>query len=466
MGLTRDCPHIVVDLIVNAKWVVTIDNDRILEDHSIVVDKGEIVAILSHEDAIGKYDAKEVIEKREHALMPGFVNAHTHVGMTLLRGYADDLGLADWLQNHIWPAEGEFMHEGFVRDGTKLALAEMIRSGTTLFNDMYFFQESTAESVIASGMRAVIGIASVEFPTNFGSGFDDYLKKGEAVLEKYKNVPRIKFSIAPHAPFTVSDANLEKCLEFAEKFDTVIHTHLHETKAEVDDSREGNRDSMVCHQSNCKCTPFENFDRLGLIGPRLVAAHAVHMSDEEIAIMAQKGASVAHCPSSNLKLSSGMCRTSAMVDAGVNVAIGSDSVASNNVLDMWSEMKLASLLAKGVTGDATTLPAKTTLRMATINGAKALGLDSELGSLMVGKRADFIAVKLITLETLPLYDVESALVFSCSKNCVTDVWVDGTQLMEDRKLLTLDEIEIIENAQTWGKRIQEFRLKTERHPRD
>jgi 5-methylthioadenosine/S-adenosylhomocysteine deaminase len=432
-----------VDALIHARWIVPVEPaGRVLEHHALALHHGRIVALLPSGEARKRFQADEEITLPGHALIPGFVNAHTHAAMTLLRGVADDLPLMPWLQDHIWPAENRWVSADYVRDGTELAVAEMLRGGTTCFNDMYFFPEATAQAVRHSGMRASLGLIVFDFKSVWGSGPEEYIRKGMELRDQYKNDPLLSFVFAPHAPYTVSDPWLTKLRTLADELDLPVHTHVHETAGEVDESikKHGKR-------------PIARLADLGLFTRALLAVHMTQLSDAEIAETARCGVNVIHCPESNLKLASGYCPVAKLQKAGVNVALGTDGAASNNDLDMFGEMQSAALLAKGVSGDATALPAVTALAMATLNGAQALGLDKDIGSLVPGKWADIAAVDLGAPETQPVYDVLSTLVYSAGRQHVSDVWVAGKRLLQDRVLTQMDLPAILERAEGWRARI-------------
>ena len=432
-----------VDALIHARWIVPVEPaGRVLAQHSLALRHGRIVALLPSAEARARYAAADETTLRSHVLIPGLVNAHTHAAMTLLRGLADDLPLEPWLKDHIWPAEGRWVSADFVRDGTELAVAEMLRSGTTCFNDMYFFPEAAAQAIRQSGMRASLGIVVFDWPSAWGSGPQEYLAKGLALRDQYKNDPLLSFVFAPHSTYTVSEPWLKKLQMLADELDLPVHTHLHETAAEV-------AESLKQHGKR----PIARFQELGLFTPALMAVHMTQLNETEIAACAQNGVSVVHCPESNLKLASGLCPVAKLLKAGVNVALGTDGAASNNDLDLLGEMRSAALLAKGVAGDAAALPADTALRMATLNGAKALGLDADIGSLTPGKWADITAVDLSGPETQPVHDALSTLVYSADRRQVTDVWVAGRRLLQDRRLTQLDLPAILERVASWGERI-------------
>ncbi len=431
------------DLLIHARWVIPVEPERqVLHHHALAVREGRIAALLPSDRARREISAGEVVELPEHALIPGLVNAHTHAAMTLFRGLADDLPLMEWLQNHIWPAEQRWVGPAFVAAGTRLTLAEMIRSGTTCFNDMYFHPDVTAEAALAAGLRAVVGMILIDFPSSWAADAGEYFDRGLALHDRYRHEPLVKMVFAPHAPYTVSDQPLEKVRTLAEELGLPVHIHVHETAAEVADfeQRHGER-------------PLAHLDRLGLLGPNLVAVHMTQLSDAEIDRLAETGVKVVHCPQSNLKLASGFCPVARLLASGVTVALGTDGAASNNDLDMLDEMRSAALLAKGVAGDAAAVPAHQALAMATLHGARALGLEEETGSLVAGKWADLAAVKLGAVETTPLYDPISHLVYAAGREQVTHLWVAGKALMAERKLLTLDETAILKEACKWADRV-------------
>ncbi|GAB4259478.1 MAG: TRZ/ATZ family hydrolase [Methylomicrobium sp.] len=438
-------PIMKVDIAINARWIIPVEPESVTyEHHTLVIDQGRIVDLLPTAEAEQKYRADAMENLPDHALLPGFVNCHTHAAMTLLRGIADDLPLMDWLQNHIWPLERQWVGEAFVRDGTDLAIAEMLRGGTTCFNDMYFFPEITAQQAIHHGMRAAVGMILIDFPSAWADHADHYLEKGLALHDRLRHEPLISMPFAPHAPYTVSDEPLQRIRTFADELDTAVHMHVHETRHEVDDAfaRTGKR-------------PIERLHELGLINPSFIAVHMTQLTDSEIELFATSGAHIVHCPESNLKLASGFCPVASCLDAGVNVALGTDGAASNNDLDMLGEMRTAALLAKAVAGNASALPAMSALRMATINGARALGLDHEIGSLTIGKSADIVAIDLSRIETRPLYCPVSQIVYAANREQVSDVWVAGKRLLKQRRLMTLDLPELIDKVDSWKQRLAE-----------
>ncbi|NNJ91024.1 MAG: TRZ/ATZ family hydrolase [Gammaproteobacteria bacterium] len=434
-----------VNTIINARWIIPVsDQDKTdyLYQHSLVIQQGRIEAVLPTETVSGQYTAEETIELTEHALMPGMINTHTHASMSLFRGLADDLPLMDWLNNHIWPAEAKWVNEEFVRDGTRLAIAEMIKSGTTCFNDMYFFPDITAQVSASSNIRATVGMIVIDFPSNWAADQNDYFNKGLQVHDQYKDHPLIKAAFAPHAPYSVSDEPLQRIQMLANELDVAIHMHVHETVDEINMGIE-----------NHHCRPIERLNRLGLLSPSLMAVHMTQLTEDEIQLISDTGTQVVHCPQSNLKLASGFCPVQKLVENNINVALGSDSAASNNNLDMLNEMQTAALLAKGVSGNAEAVPALQALKMATINGAKALGIDSETGSLEAGKSADITAIDMNRSGTEPVYNPISQIVYASQSADVSDVWIAGKQVLKNRQLTLMDEKDIIEKARNWQTRI-------------
>ena len=414
-----------VDLVIEARWVVpVVPRAAVLEDQAVVVHEGRILALLPRDTAQARYAPAERVILSTHVLTPGLVNLHTHAAMALFRGIGDDLPLMQWLQRRIWPLEKALVSPEFVYDGTRIAALEMLRSGTTCCSDMYFYPEAAVRALRGVGMRAVAGIIAIEFPTAYASDAEDYLRKGLATRDGCRDDALVNFTLAPHAPYTVEDVTLAKIAILAEELDLPVHIHLHETADEVAESvrRHGER-------------PLARLDRLGLVTERLIAVHAVHLEATEIALLAQRGASVAHCPASNLKLGSGIAPVAELLAAGVNVGLGTDGAASNDRLDMVSEMRLAALLAKGASRDPSVLPAPAVLEAATLGGARALGLERRIGSIEVGKEADLAAFDLSEIETQPVFNPLSQLVYSAGREHATDVWVAGQSVVRTRQVL-------------------------------
>jgi 5-methylthioadenosine/S-adenosylhomocysteine deaminase len=435
-----------VDTVLKPRWLVPIEpRDTVLEQHALVIDQGRIVDILSSGAADDHYRANTSLDLSAHALIPGLINAHTHAGMSLFRGLADDLPLMTWLKEHIWPAEARWVSETFTYDGTQLAIAEMLRGGITCFNDMYFFPAVAARAATVAGMRACVGLIVIDFPTVYANTVDEYISKALGVHDEHKGDSLIRTAFAPHAPYTVADEPLKRIRIYADELEIPVHMHVHETADEI-------AQSIHSHGGR----PLQRLAILGLVSPALLAVHMTQLIDHDIERFAAAGAHVLHCPESNLKLASGFCPVQKLMEAGVNVALGTDGAASNNDLDMFGETRTAALLAKAVANDATALPAASALRMATLNGAMALGLADEIGSLEIGKSADIVAVLMDDIESMPLYDPISQLVYATDRNKVTDVWVAGQQVLKDRRLMTIDEGELQVKAREWSMRIREF----------
>jgi 5-methylthioadenosine/S-adenosylhomocysteine deaminase len=436
-----------VDSLLKARWVIPVVPDgAVLEHHTVALAHGRIVDILPHAAAVERYQAASTVELGAHALIPGLVNAHTHAAMSLFRGLADDLPLMSWLKDHIWPAEARWVNEEFVYDGTQLAMAEMLRGGITCFNEMYFFPEVAARAATVAGMRACVGLIVIDFPTVYAGTADEYISKALTVHDEYKGDRLITTAFAPHAPYTVADEPLTRVRTYADELDIPIHMHVHETADEI-------AQSIATHGGR----PLQRLSSLGLVSPALLAVHMTQLTDADIEQVATGGAHVLHCPESNLKLASGFCPVQKLLRAGVNVALGTDGAASNNDLDLFGEMHTAALLAKAVAGDATALPAARVLRMASLDGAAALGLADDIGSLEVGKSADLAAVRLDDVEATPLYDPISQLVYASGREHVTDVWIAGQHVLEARRLATIDIVEVQAKAREWSARVQEFR---------
>jgi 5-methylthioadenosine/S-adenosylhomocysteine deaminase len=432
-----------IDTLIKARWIVPVEPEGVvLEGHAVAIQDGRILELLPSAEAEQRYQADTVHDLPDHTLIPGLVNTHTHAAMSLMRGVADDLPLMEWLQGHIWPHESRWVGAEFVEDGTQLAMAEMLRGGVTCFNDMYFFPEITAHMAARAGMRAALGLIVVDFPTAWASNADEYIAKGLAIYDEHKDEALLSFCFAPHAPYTVSDGPLRRIRTLANELDLPVHMHVHETAHEVEES-----------MARFGMRPLERLAQLGLVGPNLLAVHMTQLNDAEIAHLAGAGVHVLHCPESNLKLASGFCPVQKLLDAGVNVCLGTDGAASNNDLNLMGEMRTAALLAKGVAGDATALPVATALRMATLNGARALGLGEETGSLVPGKAADVVAVDMNCLESRPLYHPLSQLVYASGREHVTHVWVAGKALLRDRQLTTLDLETIQAKATLWQERL-------------
>lgn len=432
-----------IDTLIHAAWLIPVEPEhQVLPHHAIAVQDGLIVDILPASTAEQRYIPRNLFQGSQHALIPGFVNAHTHAAMSLLRGIADDLPLMEWLQNHIWPSEAKWVNEEFVQTGTELAIAEMLRSGTTCFADMYFFPEITATVVRKTHIRACLGLIALDFPTAWASNPDEYIAKGIALHDELHDDPLITTMFAPHAPYTVSDAPLKRIKTIADELDIPIQSHIHETRHEVDEAvkKTGQR-------------PLQRLQAMGLLSPSLMAVHMTQLNEAEIEMLAHTGTHVIHCPESNMKLASGACPVGKLLQAGVNVALGTDGAASNNNLDMLGEMQSAALLAKLTDANAQSLPAASALRMATLNGAKALGMGDRTGSLEIGKAADIVAIDLHHVSTQPLYNPISQLVYAAGREQITDVWVAGRQLLKNSQLTHINEITVLEKAALWQQKI-------------
>jgi 5-methylthioadenosine/S-adenosylhomocysteine deaminase len=435
--------HEACDLLIEAGWVVPVEpHGVVLADHAVAVKDGVIVAVLPRAEATARFRAGRVVSRPGAVLMPGLVNAHCHNPMTLLRGVADDLPLMTWLQKHIWPIEAQVIGPDFVADGIELAVAEMLRGGTTACAENYFFPDIQAATYSRLGFRALVGLPVIDFPTAWARTQDEYFDKGLEVQDNWRRDPLVSVCFVPHAPYTVSDASFERIRMLADQLDLVVHCHVHETASE-------NTDAMKQHGMR----QLARLDRLGLVNDRLMAVHMTDLTDAEIALCAERGVSVVHCPESNLKLASGFCPAQKLNLAGVNLALGTDGCASNNDLDMFGEMRTAALLAKGVSADASALDAFATLRMATLGGARAMGLGERIGSIEPGKQADLTCVDMDPLETQPMYEAVSQLVYSTGRHQVSDVWIAGVSRVEGGALVDLDVPAIRAKTRRWRERI-------------
>ena len=431
--------------IIQADWTVTVNPQfEILRDYAVLVEDNRIRELIAGDD-VGELDclaSAEVFRLPGCALLPGFVNSHTHAPMSLFRGIADDLPLMTWLTEHVWPAESRWVDPQFTADGFRLAAAEMIRSGTTCLNDMYFFPDEAAHCAQAIGMRSVIGLIVLDFPSAWASDADEYLHKALAVHDEIRELPLVESALAPHAPYTVSDRPLEQIAMYSNELDVPVHMHLHETAGEVAEA-----------QRKTGKRPLERLDQLNLLNPNLVAVHMTELDEFEIERIAEAGVNVVHCPESNLKLGSGICPVAALLEQGVNVCLGTDGAASNNDLDLLGEMQSAALLAKGYSGDASACNARQAIQMATINGARALGMSDRIGSIEVGKLADLVAIDLNALNTQPVYDPVAQIVYAANSRQVSHVWIDGVLQLKEFELCRLDSDEIIAAARSWANKI-------------
>ena len=434
-----------VDLMLTARWIIPVQPaNRILEDHALVVHSGRIEAILPIDEAHQRYVPKERRNLDRHVLIPGLINTHGHAAMTLLRGFGDDLPLMTWLNDYVWPAESRFVDEDFIADGTQLAMAEMLRSGTTFFSDMYYFPEVVAELAQQQGMRAQVCFPVLDFPTNWGSGPEEYLRKGLALRDRLRHSELVQVAFGPHAPYTVSDGPLSQIATLAEQTGAPVQIHLHETAFEVEDAVQ-----------KTGLRPIRRLSELGLLTPTTQCVHMTQLDDNDIQLLRESGAHVLHCPESNMKLASGQCPVQRLLDEGINVALGTDGAASNNDLDMFGEMRTAAFLAKSVSGDAAAVSAHQALAMATINGARALGREQDLGSLEPGKLADMVAVDLGDCLVQPVYDPASHLVYSTSSRQVSHSWIGGQPQLVDGELRRIDLQELRGRIEQWQQKIRQ-----------
>jgi 5-methylthioadenosine/S-adenosylhomocysteine deaminase len=432
-----------IDLLIRPEWIIPIEPAGVtLSGHALAVSGGNILALLPNDEARQRFRPRQTLDLPGQVLLPGLINLHTHAAMSLLRGYADDLPLMRWLSERIWPAEARHAGPEFVRAGTLLACAEMLRGGVTTFNDMYFYPDAAAEAARQIGMRAVLGIVVIEFPTSYAADADDYLAKGLAVRDSLINDPLLSFCLAPHAPYTVADKTFEKIATLAGQLEIPVHVHLHETRHEIEESLQ---------QHGVR--PVERLRRLGLLGPQLIAVHGVHLEAGEIDLLAHEGCHLAHCPSSNLKLGSGIPPMSAVQARGLNFGLGTDGAASNNRLDLFHEMRHAALLAKGASQNAETLDAHATLHAATLGGARALGLDGKIGSLLPGKAADLCAVRLDEWLIQPCFDPASHLVYVAGREQVSHTWVAGKLAMSNGVPSQINISELLDLAGLWHTRL-------------
>ncbi len=446
--MTNETARQPCDLVIEAGWVIPVEpHGLVLEHHAVAVRGGVILAILPIAEARARFDAVETVSRPEAVLIPGLVNAHVHNPMTLLRGVADDMPLKVWLQEHVWPIEGAVIGPEFVADGITLAIAEMLRGGTTCCNENYFFPDVQAATYKRHGFRARVGLPVIDFPTAWAKSDDEYFDRATEVHDQWRNDTLIATAFAPHAPYTVSDENFERIRMLADQLDVPVHLHTHETAQEV-------TQSQLEHGQR----PLARLDRLGLVNDRLIAVHMTQLTEAEIQLCAERGVSVVHCPESNLKLASGFCPACALQRAGVNLAIGTDGAASNNDLDMFSEVRTAALLAKAVADDAAGFDAATALRAATLGGAKAMCFDHLVGSIEPGKQADLVCVDLSPLETQPVHHVISQLIYATGRHQVGDVWIAGKPKLRERRLVDMDGAGIVANARQWRERIATIKV--------
>lgn len=433
-----------VDLCLHPQWIIPIEPSNTIHHHySLVIQNEKILDILSTAECKAQYLPKKTINLPNHVLMPGLINSHTHLPMNLFRGLADDLPLQEWLTQYIWPAEKQFVDEDFITTGSKLAIAECLKGGVTCFNDMYFFPELIAKTAVEAGIRAGASIHIMDTPCPWGNNLDDYWQKGDNFYKKYHGHPLITPTIATHAPYTVSNATLRETLQKQQHYQCKLNIHLHETRSEIEQS-------LIDYKQR----PLRRLETLNVLSPDLIAVHMVHLNQEDLSIIKNTGIHIVTCPESNLKLASGICPVDKLLNQAINVAIGTDSAASNNDLDMFAETRLTALLAKALAQQPTACPAYTALTMATLNGAKALGIEQHTGSIKIGKMADLIAVDFSDINSLPLYSAPSQIVYATERAQVTDVWVHGKQLVKNKELLTLDVQQIKLEVLDYQRRIE------------
>lgn len=432
------------DYIIRGDYVLPMDEEQaVIKDGAVVVKGNKIEEVGSFDDISKKYSCPNIISGKNRAVLPGLINTHTHAAMVYFRGMADDLPLKEWLEKHIWPAESKWLSPEFVSDATELACLEMLKAGITTYSDMYFFEDASGNAAKKIGMRAILGAGIVDFPTISGKNADEYLGKAEKFIEKWKKDELITPCIAPHSIYACGPETLTKVKKIAGKYNVPIHIHVSEAKWEVEEIEKKYAKRPVAH-----------LEALGFLDECMVAAHCVWVNDKEIEALAKHKAGVSHCIESNLKLGSGIAPVPQMLRAGIRVAFGTDGAASNNDLNILSEMSTAAKVHKAVSGDPTVLDAKTALLMATRWGAEVLGLGSITGSLEKGKAADIIIMDLDKPHLTPLYDIYSHIVYSSMASDVETVFVNGKLVVNNRKLCTADEGEIISKAKVWSRKIR------------
>jgi 5-methylthioadenosine/S-adenosylhomocysteine deaminase len=432
-----------VDLIVSGGTIVTMDEARrIINNGAIAVARGRVVALGERAAIERRYAARETVDASGRIVIPGLINGHTHIPMTLFRGLADDLELQEWLTKYIFPAEAKNVSEAFVRAGTRLGLAEMIRGGTTTYCDMYYFEDAIADETTKAGLRGVLGETVIDFPVADNKTNAEAMAYAEKFIDHWQGSELITAAIAPHAPYTVSEEHLKAVRALSDRTGAPIVTHISETKREVDDSLKA-----------MGASPIDYLARIGFLSERVIAAHVVWPSAGELEVLRRLNVGVVHNPQSNMKLASGVAPVPKMLAAGIRVGLGTDGAASNNDLNMWEEMDTVAKLHKVFTGDPKVISAREAFEMATIRGAQALHLEREIGSLETGKRADIVIVERDALNQIPLYNVYSDLVYATKAWDVLTVFVNGRILMRDRKLLTLDETAIKESARVYRERV-------------
>ena len=441
-------PENSAERVIRAPWVLPLasadaSTDKPLSDGAVAIAGGAILEVGPAQAVLARHPQAYLLTLADHVLMPGLVNAHGHAAMTLLRGSSEDAPLQEWLTRQIWPLEAKWVDEAFCRDGFRIAMAEMIRAGVTCFADMYYFPEIGAEEAKRAGMRAQLAFPVIEFRNAWSRDSEEGFHKGLALYDQYRHDPFIDIAFGPHAVYTVTEPDLDKILMYSEELDANIHIHLHENEAELAENKSRYGTSGIRH-----------LHELGLLGPRLQAVHVTQITPAEIELFAETNVQVVHCPTSNAKLASGICPVTDLRAAGINVCLGTDGAASNNVLDLVAEARLASLLAKLEQADAAALPAHDALYMATLGGASALGRGTQTGSLEPGKAADLIALDMQAIRHQPLYDPIAQVLHTSSGNSVSHVWVDGECLLDDGELTRMDEQELKQTAASWQQRIR------------
>ena len=431
-----------VDTIINSRWILPIKpKNKVLENSSIVINNSVILDIDSTDIINNRYESKNLYNLNDHCVMPGFINNHTHLSMSLFKGIADDLNLDEWLRNEIWPLETKHVNEEFVELGSKLAIIELIKSGSTCFNDMYFFPEVTAYASLELGIRASLGLITIDFPSNYAQNSGEYLEKGLAIRDKLKNETLVSFTMAPHAPYTVGDDTLKKIFTLSNELDLPVHMHIHETENEI-------KESIKKYNQR----PIERLMKLGLINPNFIGIHAVHLNSTDISILSKNKANLVSCPISNLKLGSGIPNATLQNLEKINLSFGTDGSASNNKLDILSEARLGSLLLKGISKDATKFNSNTVLECLTINAAKSLGMENIIGSVEKNKAADLIAINFKKITSQPIFKPVSHIVNATDRENISHSWVNGKCIMEDRNVLTIDENLINQKVQRFVKK--------------
>ena len=432
-----------VDTLVSARWVLPVEPDgRVLEHHSVAVRSGRIEAVLPTAEARQRYDARETLDRPHHVLLPGLVNAHTHAAMVLMRGRAENLPLGPWLRTAVWPLERRWVDPEYVRDGTELAIAEMLRGGITCFADMHLWPDVVARTAAAAQMRASVGLVVTEAATSWAATADEYIDRGMRLRDEYKGDPLISTHFAPHSPYSASDGTLARVRRLADELDLPVAVHLHETAVEIEQSLQA-----------CGKRPLARLAALGLASPQLVAIHMTQVEPEDLDLLAEARASVVHCPESNLKLGAGVCPVAQLLGRGIRVALGTDGAASNNDLDLLAEARIAGFVSAGVAATPGELIASDLVRMATLEGAQTLGLGEVTGSLVPGKWADLCCIDLRAPRSWPVHDVATAVIYAASSQQVTDTWVAGRRLLADGRLRTVDESAVLERAEAWAARL-------------